>query len=182
MIFTRLSDRIFVLLVYIALPAPHFALAENEHNHGAKLTQNNPLGTLMVYRVKSKIGKYIPKDPGLIDQDGKDTFKTATISFDVVDDTPDIMKGYGEQFTDDFSTRKFGTTEKETVDALTKAFVPMFVKSENLPFNRSNMVSIVHKDGMLLQQIFCVDFSENEFVRVLKILQDDMAPGDRPNN
>lgn len=105
---------------------------------------------------------------------GADSFNVATISFDVDNDTPEIMREYGERFTSDFKHWKFGVAKKDTVTQLTGAFGFMFMKSGNNPFNHTLMVSIVHRGGMLVQQVYGDKFSEEEFVRVMKILLDDI--------
>ena len=109
---------------------------------------------------------------------GPDTFRAVTISFDVDNDTPNIMKEYGKQFTDDFKRWKFGVAKKDTVKQMTEAFGFMFLRSGNNPFNHTLMVSIVHKGGMLVQQVYGDTFPPDEFLRVTKILLDDIKKKD----
>ena len=229
MTYVKFPVGLVALLACFTMFMPNLAMADGDkkHEHGAVVMEGNPLSTMMMYRAKSKIGKYIPENLGFINQDGtrielqsltdkpllvsfiyaqcphicptitahlakavaageklygKDSFRTVTISFDAENDTPQIMKEYGEQFTEDFSSWCFGVAEKETVEALTKAFGFMFIKSDNLPFNHTNMVSIVHRGGMVVQQVFGTDFPEDEFVRVLKILLDDIKAKDIQQN
>lgn len=109
---------------------------------------------------------------------GSDAFRAVTISFDVDNDTPKIMKAYGKQFTDDFKQWKFGVAKKDTVKQMTEAFGFMFLRSGNNPFNHTLMVSIVHKGGMLVQQVYGDTFPPDEFLRVTKILLDDIKKKD----
>jgi hypothetical protein len=57
---------------------------------------------------------------------------------------------------------------------ITEAFGFMYLRSANNPFNHTLMVSIVHKGGMLVQQVYGDTFPPDEFLRVTKILLDDI--------
>ncbi len=103
-----------------------------------------------------------------------DSFRALSISFDVDKDTPELMKKYGANFRQDTDSWIFAVAKKETVTQLTDAFGFVYIPSPDGSFNHTTMVSIVHKGGALIHHIYGVDFSEEQFVKVLKILLDDI--------
>ncbi|VAX24604.1 hypothetical protein MNBD_NITROSPINAE02-2004 [hydrothermal vent metagenome] len=103
-----------------------------------------------------------------------DAFRALSISFDVDKDTPELMKTYGGNFRQDSDSWIFAVAKKETVSQLTDAFGFVYIPSPDGSFNHTTMVSIVHKGGALIHHVYGVDFSEEQFVKVLKILLEDI--------
>lgn len=95
-------------------------------------------------------------------------FRIITISFDP-DDTPEMMKGFGANFTDNFENWKFAAGDKETISMLAKDVGVSYTKSGK-DFQHLNVSTIVDTKGKVYKQIYGIDFKPET---VLKFI--DMA-------
>lgn len=106
---------------------------------------------------------------------GKDfgvKFNAITVGFDVENDTPQRMKEYGSNFTDDFKNWKFATSDKETIDRLAKD-IGFYYRKIDGGFDHLNLVTIIEKHGKVYKQVYGMEFKPQD---VLQPMYQSLSP------
>lgn len=101
-----------------------------------------------------------------IKEAGKDfgaKFNAITIGFDAENDTPQRMRKYGENFTDNFKNWKFAAADKETIEKLTKD-LGFYYKKTDGGFDHLNVVSIIDANGMIYRHVYGIDFKPGDIL------------------
>jgi len=73
-------------------------------------------------------------------------FTSVTIGFDTERDTPEALGNYGRQFTDDFSSWRFASSDREAMEKLIKEAGFAYTKSDS-GFDHPNMAVVIGPDG-----------------------------------
>ncbi|MBI5874875.1 MAG: SCO family protein [Deltaproteobacteria bacterium] len=97
---------------------------------------------------------------------GKDfgsKFNAITIGFDAESDTPQRMREYGGNFTDNFKNWKFAAADKETIEKLAKD-IGFYYKKTDGGFDHLNVVSIIDANGMIYGHVYGIDFKPEEIL------------------
>ncbi|MBI5682190.1 MAG: SCO family protein [Deltaproteobacteria bacterium] len=109
--------------------------------------------------ILGNLNNAVKKSQGL----GKE-FNVLTIGFDDVNDTPDKLKAYGSQFTDDFIHWRFVTADKKTIQDFARGF-GFYYKKEGNFFDHLNMVSIVDAKARIFTHIYGIDFTPDDVIK-----------------
>ncbi len=81
-------------------------------------------------------------------------FSTIVVGFDYVNDTPRMMKEFGENHDADFSAVRFASGDRETIERLTSDFGFIYRKTEEGNFDHIGLVSVVGPEGGIYRQIY----------------------------
>jgi protein SCO1/2 len=101
-------------------------------------------------------------DPAL-----KDDFIILSVSFDPKDDTPEKLKDYASDFTDDFSNWHFTTTDEYTIRAMVDELGFSF-EQKGEEFNHLNRLSLIGPDGKVLRHYYGTDYKVEEVEKEIK--------------
>lgn len=112
------------------------------------------------------------KEPGVLGE----KFNALTVGFDTDNDIPEAMKAFAGQFTKDFKSWRFASTDRKTVEGLTRDTGFYFEKTGS-GFEHLNMVSIVGTDGSVYAQVYGLDFKSDELLSAIDKKQALNAPG-----
>lgn len=127
-----------------------------------------PLVISFIYRSCGNICPTITMNlENTIKEAGKDfgvKFNAITISLDADNDTPQRMKEYGSNFTNDFKSWRFATADKDTIDRLAKD-IGFYYKKIDGGFDHLNLTTIVDKDGKIYKQVYGMDFEPHEILQ-----------------
>ncbi len=94
-------------------------------------------------------------------------FNVLTIGFDIENDTPDALKNYGEGFSDDFKQWRFATSDKETIEKITKEF-GFYYKKKGNSFEHLNMVSLLDIKGNVHTHVYGMEFEPEKIISPLE--------------
>ncbi|MBF0292228.1 MAG: SCO family protein [Nitrospinae bacterium] len=94
---------------------------------------------------------------------GKD-FRILTISFDIAKDTPDVMKKFGHNFTEDFANWKFLTGSAETVKSFADRLGIVFKPDDAGGFLHTIGVTVVEPGGIVSAQVFGPQYSSEDIL------------------
>ncbi|MEK6539579.1 MAG: SCO family protein [Deltaproteobacteria bacterium] len=97
---------------------------------------------------------------------GKDfgnKFNVITIGFDIENDTPQRMKEYGRNFTDDFKNWRFATADKDTIEKLARGLGFYYKKTQG-GFDHLNVVTVIDAKGKIYRHIYGIDFKPKEIL------------------
>ena len=83
-------------------------------------------------------------------------FRIITISF-APDDTPERMRSFGSNFTDDFENWKFATGDEETISMLARDVGLSYMKADK-GFQHLNFFTVVDTEGKVYKHIYGIDF------------------------
>lgn len=83
-------------------------------------------------------------------------FRIITISF-APDDTPERMKNFGSNFTDNFEDWIFATGDEETISMLARDVGLSYMKADK-GFQHLNFFTVVDTEGKVYKQIYGIDF------------------------
>ena len=107
--------------------------------------------------------KFMEKvDPAL-----KDDFIVLSVSFDPKDNTPEKLKDYASDFTDDFSNWHFTTTDEYTIRAMVDELGFSF-EQKGEEFSHLNRLSLIGPDGKVLRHYYGTDYSVEEVEREIR--------------
>ncbi|MBI3397952.1 MAG: SCO family protein [Deltaproteobacteria bacterium] len=185
---------LFIMLATFLNTVPSFSLTAKDEETAIKLSNKvigNYLGEYTLidqdgknFRLKEFLGKpllisFIYTSCGhicptitmnlkkAIKEAGRDfgvKFNAIIIGFDVENDTPQRMKEYGSNFTDDFKNWRFAAANKETIDKLAKDIGFYYRKVEG-GFDHLNFVTVVDKDGKIYKQVYGMDFKPQDILQ-----------------
>lgn len=93
-------------------------------------------------------------------------FNAITMGFDGENDTPQRMKEYGGNFTDNFKSWKFVAADKDTIDKLTKDLGFYYRKADG-GFDHLNVVTIIDSKGRIYKHVYGLDFRPEEILSPL---------------
>lgn len=109
----------------------------------------------------------------VVEEAGKDfggKFRLLTVSFDP-NDTPEVMKGFGKGFTDDFKNWLFATGDKETIVNLTRdvglTYVKVGSEDQYKKYQHLNLVTIVDTKGKIYKQLYGVDLKPKTVLKYI---------------
>lgn len=103
-------------------------------------------------------------------------YRALTIGFDTDNDTPEAMRAFAERFTKDFKSWRFASTDRKTIEGLTRD-TGFYFKKTGSGFEHLNMVSIVGTDGTVYAQVYGLDFKSDELLSAIDKKQALNAPG-----
>lgn len=104
-----------------------------------------------------------------------DKFTAVTVGFDAANDTPQAMRAYGENFTDDFKKWRFASADAATIERLVKDTGFFYQKTET-GFDHLNAAIIVGPDGKVFRQVYGMDFEPEA---VLEAVYASISPAER---
>lgn len=102
-------------------------------------------------------------------------FHAVTIGFDVDNDTPERMKEYGNTFTDDFKNWRFVTSDRDTMNRMTRDF-GFYYRRLKEGFDHLNTVTIINPNGEIYKHVYGINFSPRE---ILDPLYQSMQIGEK---
>lgn len=191
---------IAIMLAVLALAAPAWCLAEVPA--GARLTDRalvdqdgkafrlselygKPLVLSFVYTsCTHTCGTHTDSLRGAFMSPGSGfgtAFTALTIGFDTANDTPEALKGYGGNFTDDFGSWRFATSDQKTVDALVREAGSAYRKTAN-GFDHPNMAVVVGPDGRVARRLYGNDVEPRELAEAVRLSLDPLAGPAPPTN
>ncbi len=97
---------------------------------------------------------------------GKDLgtkFRAVTVSFDPEHDTPKKLKDFGKNFTDDFRQWRFATSDKKTIENLSKN-LGFYYEKLATGYDHINMVTIIDTQGRIYKQVYGLDFKPEDIL------------------
>lgn len=101
-----------------------------------------------------------------IKEAGKDfgsKFNVITIGFDIENDTPQRMKEYGQNFTDNFKNWRFAIAGKDTIEKLARSLGFYYKKTQG-GFDHLNVVTVIDAKGKIYRHIYGTDFKPEEIL------------------
>lgn len=105
------------------------------------------------------------------DEAGKDfgtKFAALTIGFDAANDTPQALKKYGGNFTEDFKRWRFATGGQRTMDDIVKDTGFYYEKDASGGFEHINLVTVVGSDGRIAKQIYITTLTAREVLEAIR--------------
>ncbi len=103
-------------------------------------------------------------------------FTALTIGFDTENDTPEALKEYGANFTDDFGQWRFATSDLKTVDALAREAGFAYRKTEN-GFDHPNLAVVVGPGGRVAGRLYGNGIDPEELAGAVR---QSVGPAARP--
>jgi protein SCO1/2 len=97
----------------------------------------------------------------------KDDFIILSVSFDPKDNTPEKLKDYASDFTDDFSNWHFTTTDEYTIRAMVKELGFSF-EQEGDEFDHLNRLSLIGPDGKVLKHYYGTNYNVEEVEKEIR--------------
>ncbi len=95
-------------------------------------------------------------------------FLALTVVFDVEEAKPEILRSYGESFTESFDNWIFVSAESaQTMLAFTKQFGFQYKKAQQ-GYDHLMLTSVVGKDGIILAHFFGQEYDPDEALKALK--------------
>lgn len=98
------------------------------------------------------------------DKDFGVKFNAITIGFDVENDTPQRMKEYGSNFTNDFKNWRFVASDRDTIEKITKD-LGFYYKKTNRGFDHLKVVTIIDAKGKIYRHIYGIDFKPKDILQ-----------------
>lgn len=146
----------------------HTLIDQGGNNFSLKEFIGKPLVISFIYTSCGHICPTITMNlKNAVREAGKDfgvKFNAITIGFDVENDTPQRMRQYGSNFTNDFKNWRFATANKEAIDRLAND-IGFYYRKVDGGFDHLNLVTVVDEDGKIYKQIYGMDFKPHEVLQ-----------------
>ncbi|MBI3814657.1 MAG: SCO family protein [Nitrospinae bacterium] len=94
-------------------------------------------------------------------------FNVLTIGFDIENDTALSLKNYGEGFVADFNQWRFATSDKETIEKMTKEF-GFYYKKKGNSFEHLNIVTLLDIKGNVHTHVYGMEFEPEKIISPLE--------------
>ncbi len=83
-----------------------------------------------------------------------DVFNSLVIGFDHENDTPEMLRAYGEHHDMDFNIIRFAGGDQETMERMTKDFGFFYEENEDDGYDHIGLVSMVNARGVIYKQVY----------------------------
>ncbi len=100
-------------------------------------------------------------------------FRSLTVGFDHLNDSPEAMKEYGLKFVDSFEGWTFASGDARTIGSLT-ADAGFFFRRTESGFDHPNIALVIGPDGRLFKRLHSGAIEHGELA---KALEDSLDPG-----
>lgn len=147
---------------------PDYTLIDQDGNKfNTKELQGKPVVLSLIYvgcgHVCSNITSRLENALKAANKDLGTKFRAVTVSFDPQNDTPERLKDFGKNFSKDFNKWRFATSDKKTIEKLSKD-IGFFYEKQATGYGHINMVTILDTQGRIYKQVYGLDFKPDDIL------------------